>query len=164
MYSDTASPRCTDCASVRKVTRSCALATGSSVVKGFACAKRRSRRPSSSAEGYPSANRIRKRSSCASGKGKVPSCSMGFCVAITKKGSASGRVSPSVVTCRSSMHSSRAACVRGVARFISSAKSTFVNAGPLRNSNCAVASLNTLTPVTSEGNRSGVNCTRLKSS
>src|SRR5579859_1520951 len=37
--------------------------------------------------------RIRKRSSCASGRGKVPSSSTGFCVAITTKGQGSGRVS-----------------------------------------------------------------------
>src|SRR5438477_160792 len=34
------------------------------------------------------------RSSCASGSGYVPSCSMGFCVANTKKGSGSACVCP----------------------------------------------------------------------
>jgi hypothetical protein len=57
--------------------------------------------------------RSRKRSSCDSGKGKVPIWLEGFWVAMTKNGSGSGRVSPSVVTCPSSMASSRALCVFG---------------------------------------------------
>ena len=40
--------------------------------------------------------RMRKRSSCDSGSGKVPTWCEGFCVAMTKKGSGSGRVSPSI--------------------------------------------------------------------
>ena len=71
-----------------------------------------------------------KRSSCASGRGKVPSSSTGFCVASTRKGSGRAIVSPSTVTWRSCMASSRADWVRGVARFISSAKSTWLKTGP----------------------------------
>ena len=73
---------------------------------------------------------IRKRSSCASGRGKVPWVSTGFWVAITKKGVSRGRVTPPSVTCFSSMHSSRADWVRGVARLISSANRMLVNTGP----------------------------------
>ena len=42
--------------------------------------------------GAPSSMRMRKRSSCDSGSGKVPTCCCGFCVAITKKGTGSGSV------------------------------------------------------------------------
>jgi hypothetical protein len=38
--------------------------------------------------------RIMKRSSCDSGSGKVPTCSEGFCVAMTKNGVGRRRVSP----------------------------------------------------------------------
>ena len=41
---------------------------------------------SASRSGSPSATRMRKRSSCASGSGYVPSSSTGFCVAITRNG------------------------------------------------------------------------------
>ena len=85
--------------------------------------------------------RIKKRSSCASGSGKVPCVSTGFCVAMTKKGLSNGRVTPSEVTCRSSMHSKRLDCVRGVARLISSASKMFVNTGPGLNSNAPVFAL-----------------------
>ena len=51
------------------------------------------RRPStsisSSRAGYPNAVRRRKRSSCASGSGYVPSYSIGFCVAMTRNGGSS---------------------------------------------------------------------------
>ena len=57
--------------------------------------------------------RIRKRSSCASGSGKVPSYSMGFCVASTMNGPGRRCVVPSTVTWRSSMASSSADCVFG---------------------------------------------------
>ena len=73
---------------------------------------------------------MRKRSICASGRGKVPCDSIGFCVAITKKGVSSLYETPSIVVCRSSMHSSSADCVRGVVRFISSAIKMFVKTGP----------------------------------
>ena len=73
---------------------------------------------------------MRKRSSCDSGSGKVPTCSVGFCVAMTKKGSGSRRVSPSAVTWCSSMASSSADCVFGVARLTSSARITCAKIGP----------------------------------
>ena len=44
-----------------------------------------------------------KRSSCASGSGYVPSCSIGFCVARTKNGCASWYGLPPTVTCCSCM-------------------------------------------------------------
>src|SRR5436309_13334038 len=58
------------------------------------------------------------------------------------------------------MHSSSAACVFGDARLISSTSRRFANTGPGRNSNSFERWLKTLTPVTSEGSRSGVNCMR----
>src|SRR4051794_4445595 len=58
------------------------------------------------------------------------------------------------------MHSSSAAWVRGDARLISSTSSTCVKTGPGRNSNRFERWSNTLTPVTSEGSRSGVNWSR----
>src|SRR5512133_2955698 len=58
------------------------------------------------------------------------------------------------------MHSSRAAWVFGEARLISSTSSRFANTGPGLNSNSFERWLKTLTPVTSEGRRSGVNCIR----
>ena len=81
------------------------------------------------------ATRSRKRSTWASGSGKVPSSSIGFWVASTMKGRSSGRVTPSAVTWRSCMASSRADWVRGVARLISSASTTWLMIGPGRNSN-----------------------------
>ena len=81
---------------------------------------------------------IRKRSSCDSGSAYVPSWSPGFCVAITKKGSGSGRVSPSTLTCCSSIASSSALCVFGPARLISSASSTCANTGPGWNANASL--------------------------
>src|SRR5215208_6572614 len=60
------------------------------------------------------------------------------------------------------MHSSSAACVFGEARLISSTSRRFANTGPGRNSNSFVFWLNTFTPVTSEGRRSGVNWSREK--
>src|SRR4051812_37442602 len=61
------------------------------------------------------------------------------------------------------MHSSRAACVFGEARFTSSTSSRLVKTGPARNSKVFVRWSKTFTPVTSEGSRSGVNCRREKS-
>ena len=75
-----------------------------------------------------------KRSSCASGSGYVPSYSIGFCVAITRNGGSSGCVVFSIVTCRSAIASSSAACVFGGARLISSPRSRFAKIGPGRNS------------------------------
>src|SRR5439155_6397163 len=58
------------------------------------------------------------------------------------------------------MHSSSAAWVFGDARLISSTSSRLAKTGPARNSNSFVRWLKTLTPVTSDGSRSGVNCRR----
>src|SRR3954470_12779554 len=58
------------------------------------------------------------------------------------------------------MHSSSAACVFGDARLTSSTSRRLVNTGRRRNSNSFRRWLNTFTPVTSEGSRSGVNCRR----
>src|SRR5438552_6087627 len=58
------------------------------------------------------------------------------------------------------MHSSNAACVFGDARLISSTSKRFAKTGPGRNSNSFERWLKTLTPVTSDGSRSGVNCMR----
>ncbi len=60
----------------------------------------------------------------------MPSYSIGFCVAMTRNGSGSGRGSPSTDTCPSCIASSSAAWVFGGVRLISSASSTFVNTGP----------------------------------
>src|SRR3954451_16836396 len=60
------------------------------------------------------------------------------------------------------MHSSSAACVFGEARLISSTSRMFAKTGPGRNSNSFARWLKTLTPVTSVGSRSGVNCSREK--
>ena len=117
-------------------------------------------RASAPGSGYPSASRSEKRSSCASGSGNVPSCSIGFWVAITKKGAASGRATPSTVTWRSCMHSSNADCVRGDARLSSSASTMLANTGPGRKPNSLVRWSNTLTPVTSLGSTSGVSWIR----
>src|SRR2546426_4149 len=104
--------------------------------------------------------RIVNRSSCASGNGYVPSYSIGFWAAITMNGLASSFVTPSIVTCCSCMHSSRAACVFGEARLISSTSRRLANTGPGLNWNSFERWLKTFTPVTSDGSRSGVNCMR----
>ena len=75
-----------------------------------------------------------KRSSCASGSGYVPSYSIGFWVAMTMNGGAIGWVTLSIVTWRSSMLSSRLACVFGDERLISSASTMLAKIGPGRNS------------------------------
>src|SRR5919108_646046 len=79
---------------------------------------------------------------------------------MTMNGRASSYETPSIVTCCSCMHSSSAACVFGEARLISSTSRRLANTGPGRNSNSFERWLKTLTPVTSEGSRSGVNCMR----
>ena len=58
------------------------------------------------------------------------------------------------------MHSSIADWVLGLARLISSPTTMLAKIPPGRNSNCRVSWLNTETPVTSEGSRSGVNWIR----
>ena len=75
-----------------------------------------------------------KRSSWASGSGKVPSYSMGFWVAMTRKGSGRRIVSPSSVTWYSCIASSSADWVLGEARLISSARMMLAKSGPLRSS------------------------------
>ncbi len=54
---------------------------------------------------------------------------------MTKKGSGRSVVVPSTDTCPSFIASSSADWVRGLARLISSASSTFVKIGPWRNMN-----------------------------
>ena len=103
---------------------------------------------------------MRKRSSCDSGSGKVPTCSCGFWVAMTKNGSGSGIDWPSSVTCRSSMASSSALCALGEARLISSASTSCAKIGPRWKRNLPVSRSKIDTPSTSAGNRSLVNCTR----
>src|SRR5919197_1275908 len=67
-----------------------------------------------------------------------------------------------MVTWFSCIHSSSAAWVFGDARLISSTSRRLANTGPGRNSNSFVRWSKTLTPVTSDGSRSGVNCIREK--
>ncbi|MCY1241532.1 hypothetical protein D3C86_1337540 [compost metagenome] len=71
-----------------------------------------------------------KRSTCASGKGYVPSCSTGFCVAKTKNGLSSLKVVSPIVTCFSCMASNSADCTFAGARLISSAKTKLAKIGP----------------------------------
>ena len=61
---------------------------------------------------------------------KVPSVSIGFCVAITTNGSGTLWLSPAIVTCRSCITSSSALCTLAGARLISSASSRLANTGP----------------------------------
>ena len=98
-----------------------------------------STRSSSDGNGTQSLNR--KRSSCASGRGYVPSISSGFCVASTKNGGSSWCRSRATETCCSCIASSSADCVLGVARLISSASSRLAKTGPGWNRNCALAVL-----------------------
>ena len=90
----------------------------------------------------------------------MPSCSIGFCVAITMNGFERWYVVPSTVTWASAMDSSSADCVFGDARLISSASRMLLNTGPGRNSNSLVTRFHTVRPTTSVGRRSGVNCRR----
>ena len=90
----------------------------------------------------------------------MPSSSTGFWVARTRNGAGIGRVSPSTLTWRSCIASSSADCVRGVARLISSTSRTLVKIGP--GMKRKAPSARTLEPVTSDGRRSGVPCTRPK--
>ena len=138
-----------------------ASTTGSSTASSRRRAiRRRSTSHSSSAAGYPNDTRSRNRSSCASGSGYVPSYSIGFAVASTWNGALSTYVVPSTETCFSCIASSRAACVLGGVRLISSASSRFVNTGPGRNVKSWVRWSYRNEPVTSAGSRSGVNWRR----
>ena len=103
------------------------------------------------------------RSSWLSGRSKVPICSDGFCVAMTRNGCGNARVSRSMVTARSSIACSRADCVFDGARFSSSASSSWVKTGPSRMAKLPLSRLKTDRPVISAGNRSFVHCTRWKS-
>ncbi len=70
------------------------------------------------------------RSSWASGRGYVPSCSIGFWVASTKNGSGRAWRRPPAVTWRSCIASSKAAWVLGGVRLISSARTRLAKIGP----------------------------------
>src|SRR5215471_12931806 len=106
-----------------------------------------------------------KRSSCASGNGYVPSCSIGFSVASTNRGRSRSYRTPPTVTWYSCIASSSAACVRGGVRLISSARMMFANTGPRMNRTCrfpvSASSSMTSVPRMSDGIRSGVNWIRL---
>ena len=73
------------------------------------------------------------RSSCASGSGYVPSCSIGFCVASTNNGRSRSKRTPFTVTWYSCIASSSAAWVLGGVRLISSARMMFAKIGPRMN-------------------------------
>ena len=112
----------------------------------------------------------RSRSAAGSGRAALPA---GDTCPRTRSGSgwrgrgtarSSARVTPSVVTWRSCMASSSAACVFGGARLISSARSRLAKIGPGRNSKSASRWFQIDEPVTSAGIRSGVNWTRAKRS
>ena len=60
----------------------------------------------------------------------MPACSIGFWVAITMNGCGTAWVTPSTVTCPSSITSSRADWVFGEARLISSASTMAWKIGP----------------------------------
>ena len=81
-------------------------------------------------------------------------------MAMTTKGWGTGRLTPSTVTCPSSMASSRADWVRLVARLSSSARKRLHITAPGWYSICPVALLYREKPVMSEGITSGVNCIR----
>src|SRR5580704_15626631 len=123
---------------------------------------RRSITISVAASGTFTSSLKKKRSSCASGSGYVPSYSTGFWVATTRNRSPRARLTPSEVTCRSSMASSSADWVLAGARLISSARSVSVKIGPSRNSKVPESGRYTLVPTMSEGSRSGVNWMRVK--
>src|SRR5437867_4826874 len=118
---------------------------------------------SSSSAGYRTRSLKRNRSSCASGSGYVPSISIGFCVASTKKGAGSGREAPPTVTAPSCIPSSSADWVFGVARLISSARRMWAKIGPCWNWKCfrpSTSSTMMFVPMMSAGIRSGVNWIR----
>ena len=76
----------------------------------------------------------------------MPSNSIGFSVAQTMNGRGRGSVSPSIVTCPSSIASSSAAWVLGGVRLISSASTIVANTGPLRSSKRPYVCRNTSCP------------------
>ena len=75
----------------------------------------------------------KKRSNWASGRGYVPSYSIGFCVAKVVKTGLKGCCWPSTETCCSCIASSRADCVLAGARFTSSANNRSQKMGPGEN-------------------------------
>src|SRR5512135_1532542 len=81
---------------------------------------------------------------------------------MTKKGSGRGRVSPSAVTWCSSIASSSALCVFGVARFTSSARMSCAKIGPGWNLKPPDSRSYTDTPMMSAGSMSLVNWMRWK--
>src|SRR5579862_7910441 len=87
---------------------------------------------------------------------------MGFWVATTTKGRGTRYTVASVVTVCSCITSSRADCVFGEARLISSPKTMLAKTGPGRKLKVEVAWSKTDTPVTSVGSRSGVNWMRFQ--
>ena len=105
------------------------------------------------------------RSSWASGSGYVPSCSIGFWVAMTKNGGRGRSVCEPAVTWYSCMACKRAAWVLGGVRLISSARTMLAKIGPWTNRNArlpvAWSSSMISVPVMSLGIRSGVNWMRL---
>ena len=82
---------------------------------------------------------------------------------MTKNGCGSEWLVPSTVTWCSAIASSKALCVRGGARLISSASSICVNTGPAWKRNSRAVGSKIDTPMMSDGNRSDVNCMRWKS-
>ncbi len=80
---------------------------------------------------------------------------------MTRNGAPTLRLTPSIVTCPSSITSSRADCVLAEARLISSASTTFEKIGPLWNSHSPAFWSYTEMPVMSPGSMSGVNWMRL---
>src|SRR6266536_4079110 len=92
----------------------------------------------------------------------MPSCSTGFWVANTRNGMGRGTAWPSPVTCIYLMASSRPAWVLSGVRLISSASSRLVKTGPWRKRKEPSRCSKIVWPSTSDGIRSGLNCTRLK--
>ena len=76
-----------------------------------------------------------------SGSSWVPEAPAGFWVAMTMKGRGTGWLTPSTVTCPSSMASSRADWVRLVARLSSSARKRLHRAAPFWYSMAPVSRL-----------------------
>ena len=80
---------------------------------------------------------------------------------MTRNGTPTGCEMPSTVTLPSSMTSSSADCVFGLARLISSASTMLAKTGPAWNSNAPDFWSYTVMPVMSPGSRSGVNWMRV---
>ena len=87
----------------------------------------------------------------------MPAVPTGFCVAMTVNGSGTGCVTPSMVTCRSSITSSSADCVLLDVRLISSASSRLHITAPGLYWSAPLALSYTEKPMMSEGTISEVN-------